>query len=48
MYLGGIYKDKFTLLACTELPYALHLADGSKMEHSVGFFMRFVKEKKRL
>jgi len=46
MYLGGIYRDNFTLLACIELPYALHLADGSKMEHYVGFLMPFVKEKR--
>jgi hypothetical protein len=46
MYLGGIYRDNFTLPACLELPYALGLADGSKMEHYVGFFMRFVKGKK--
>ena len=35
MYLGGIYRDNFTLLACIELPYALHLADGSKMERNM-------------
>jgi hypothetical protein len=46
IYLCGIYRDSFTLLGCIELPYALHLADGSKMEHNVGLFMRFVKEKK--
>ena len=47
MYLGGIYRDNFTLLACVELPYALNLADGSKMEHYVGFFYAFCKGKKK-
>jgi hypothetical protein len=46
MYLGGIYRDNFTLLVCIELPYPMHLAHGSKMEHYVGFFMLFVKEKR--
>jgi len=46
MYLGGIYRDNFTLLACIELPFALHLAHGSKMEHYAGFFMLFVKGEK--
>jgi len=46
MHLGGIYRDNFTLLACIELPFALHLAHGSKMEHYVVFFMLFVKGRK--
>ena len=37
MYLCGIYRDKFSLLACIELSYALYLTGGSKMEHYVGF-----------
>lgn len=46
MYLVGIYRDTFTLFACIELPYALRLAHGSKMEHYVGFFVLFCKGKK--
>ena len=46
MYLGGIYRDNVTLLACIELPYVLHLADGSKMEHYIGFFYAFCKGNK--
>ena len=45
MYLGGICRDNFTLLVCIELPHALHLTDGSKMEHYIGFFMPFVRGK---
>jgi len=47
MYLGGIYRDNFILLNCIELPYALHLAHGRKMEQYVGVFKLSVKEKKR-